>query len=51
MPKLNSNGKGKDIWSLITEEQLVAAIVSLGDCIKELDRETWRIKTETKLSV
>ena len=40
----------KNIWSLITVEQLAIAIASLGNCIKTLEEETWRLSTETKLS-
>ena len=50
MPKLNSDIKGKDIWSLITVQQLAAAIASLGDRINQLKDETWRLNTETALS-
>jgi hypothetical protein len=50
VPKLNSGEKGKNIWSVITVEQLTAVIASLGDCINQLDHETWRLNAETKLS-
>jgi hypothetical protein len=49
-PKLNSNTKGKGIWSLITVKQLAAAIASLDDRIKQLNKETWRLNNKTKLS-
>ena len=50
MPKKNPDVKGKNIWSLITPEQLAAAIVSLGDRINQLDKETWRLNAETALA-
>ena len=50
MPKLNSNTKGKDIWSLLTLEQLAAAIASLGDRVNQLKNETWRLNRTTRLS-
>ena len=49
MSKSNSDGKGKDIWSLITKEQLAVAIASLGDRINQLQHETWRLNDETRL--
>jgi hypothetical protein len=49
MSNSNPNGKGKDIWSLITVEQLAAAIASLGDRIDQLQHETWRLNDETRL--
>ena len=50
MSKLNSDIKGKDIWSLITVKQLATAIASLGDRINQLKGATWRLNTETTLS-
>lgn len=49
-PKTNAGTKGKDIWSLITIEQLATAISSLGDRINQLNEETWRLNIETRLS-
>jgi hypothetical protein len=46
MPTLNSDEKDKNIWSVITVEQLAAAIASLSDRIKKLDHETWRLNAE-----
>ena len=49
MSKSNSYGTGKNIWSLITIEQLVSAIASLGDNINQLEHETWRLRADTEL--
>ena len=45
----NTDIKGKSIWSVITVEQLAAAIASLGDCINQLQNEISRSNTEAKL--
>lgn len=37
-----------DIWNRITLQQLVDAIVALGDRIDELKTETWRLNDKTK---
>ena len=37
-----------DIWDRITLQQLVAAIVALGDHINELETETWRLNEHTQ---
>jgi hypothetical protein len=50
MSKLNSDIKGKGIWSLITVQKLTAAIASLGDRINQLKGATWRLNTGTTLS-
>jgi hypothetical protein len=49
MSKSGSNETGKNIWSLITMEQLVTAIASLGDRVDVLQDESWRIKDDTEL--
>ncbi|CAF4443150.1 unnamed protein product [Rotaria sp. Silwood2] len=46
----NSHKVGKDIWTLTDLEEIVAAIASLGDRYKELNHETWRLDSKTKLS-
>lgn len=50
MSKPNSGKKSKTIWSVISVEQLAAAIVSLGDRINQLHHQTWRLNDDTKLS-
>ena len=49
MLKSDSYGTGKNIWSLITIEQLVSAIASLGDNVNQLEHETWRLRDDTEL--
>jgi hypothetical protein len=50
MSKSKSNGKGKSIWSSITEEQLVTAIASVNDRAKQLEKESWRMTDDRKRS-
>ena len=40
----------KNIWSLISVEQLTAAIASLGNRVSQLTDETWRLNSETELT-
>ena len=40
----------KNIWSLISVEQLTAAIASLGNRVSQLIDETWRLNSETELT-
>jgi hypothetical protein len=47
MTNKGSNEKGKNIWSNIDLEQLVAAIASLGDRTDQLTKETWRLSVKT----
>jgi hypothetical protein len=49
MSKSNSATKGKNIWSLITVERLAAAIASLGNRVKQLKNESWRLNNKTRL--
>ena len=46
----NSSSKDKkgDIWSQISLHQLTKVIVGLGDRIKELQTETWRLNEKTR---
>ena len=50
MQKSQSNIRGNDIWSLITPDQLAVAIVSLGDRIDNLERESWRLNDQTRVT-
>ena len=44
----SSKDKKEDIWSLINLSQLTKAIAALGDRIKELQSETWRLNEKTR---
>ena len=44
----SSKDKTKDIWSKIDLVQLTKAIASLGNRIKELESETWRLNGKTR---
>ncbi|CAF3159980.1 unnamed protein product [Rotaria socialis] len=48
MADSNINKKGNDIWSLVTLDDLVAAIASLGDRTDQLKGETWRFNAKTR---
>lgn len=48
MSKSSSKDKNGDIWSQISLHQLTKAIVGLGDRIKELQTETWRLNDKTR---
>ena len=50
MSEWKSKTIGKNIWSLITEKKLITAVCSLGDRVKQLKNETWRLNTKTNLS-
>jgi len=51
VPKSKSNTIAKNnIWSLISVEQLTAAIASLGNRVSQLGDETWRLNSETELT-
>ena len=50
MSETNSNTNGKNIWSRFTEKKLITAICSLGDRVKQLKNETWRLNSRTNLS-
>ena len=43
-----SKDTGKNIWSQISLDDLVAAIASLGDRIDQLKKETWRFNVKTR---
>ena len=50
MSELKSDKKVDNIWSKIDDGKLVTAIVSLGDRVDQLKKETWRLKKDKKQS-
>ena len=50
MAESKSKEKGKNIWSRMTLDELVAAIASLGKRIGDLKDETWRSNGKTSSS-
>ena len=48
MSSSSSKDKKGDIWSQIDLDQLTKAIAALGDRIKELQTETWRLNEKTR---
>ena len=50
MPRSKSDGKDRNVWSLMTLEALVGAIATLGDRIDQLRSETWRLNERTRSS-
>ena len=48
MSSSSSKAKKGDIWSQINLDQLTKAIAALGDRIKELQTETWRLNEKTR---
>lgn len=50
MTDSNSNETRKNIWSDVTLDELIDAIASLGDHVKQLKHETWRLNDKTSLS-
>ena len=50
MTDSNSNNRGKGILSRISSDDFVVAVANLGNRVKELKGETWRLNIKTKPS-
>ncbi|CAF1440169.1 unnamed protein product [Rotaria sordida] len=50
MAESNINDTGRDIWSLMSLDDLVSAITSLGHRIDQLKDDSWRLNRKTKSS-